>query len=89
LVPPGHHTLGGLSRRSGSGSLRAGPAREHRCNRFNRDRSALATCEHADSPDTGLAEVIVLKQRQFGGDVGTTRRLVWVGARYRDFAYQP
>jgi replicative DNA helicase len=35
--------------------------------------------EHANSPDKGLAELIVLKKRQFGDDVGTTRRLVWVG----------
>jgi hypothetical protein len=43
--------------------------------------------EHADSPDKGLAELIVLKKRQFGDDVGTTRRLVWVGESYRDYAY--
>ena len=43
--------------------------------------------EHADSPDKGLAELLVLKKRQFGDDVGTTRRLVWVGESYRDFAY--
>ena len=34
-----------------------------------------------------LAELLVLKKRQFGDDVGTTRRLVWVGESYRDFAY--
>ena len=27
-------------------------------------------------------------KRQFGDDVGTTRRLVWVGESYRDYAYQ-
>ena len=43
--------------------------------------------EHTDSPDKGLAELIVLKKRQFGDDVGTTRRLVWVGESYRDYAY--
>ena len=43
---------------------------------------------HADSPDKGLAGLIVLKKRQFGDDVGTTRRLVWVGESYRDYAYQ-
>jgi replicative DNA helicase len=44
--------------------------------------------EHSDSPDKGLAELIVLKKRQFGDDVETTRRLVWVGESYRDYAYQ-
>ena len=44
---------------------------------------------HPDTPDNGLAELIVLKKRQFGDDVGTTRRLVWVGESYRDFAYVP
>jgi len=43
--------------------------------------------EHTDSPDKGLAELIVLKKRQFGDDVGTKRRLVWVGESYRDYAY--
>jgi hypothetical protein len=45
--------------------------------------------EHADSPDKDLAELIVLKKGQFGDDVGTTRRLVWVGKSYRDYAYLP
>ena len=45
--------------------------------------------EHPDSPDKGLADLIVLKKRQFGDDVGTTRRLVWVGESYRDYAYVP
>lgn len=43
---------------------------------------------HPDSPDKGLAELIVLKKRQFGDDVGCVRRLVWVGERYRDFVYR-
>jgi hypothetical protein len=30
----------------------------------------------------------VLKKRQLGDDVGTVRRLVWVGESYRDFAGQ-
>jgi len=30
----------------------------------------------------------VLKERQFGDDVGTTRRLVWVGESDRDYAYR-
>ena len=38
----------------------------------------------ADSPDKGLAELIVLKKRQFGDE---TRRLVWVGESYRGYAY--
>jgi replicative DNA helicase len=42
--------------------------------------------EHADSSDTGLAERSVFKKRQFGDDVGTTRRLVWVGESDRDYA---
>ena len=44
---------------------------------------------HQDSPDRGLAEVIVLKKRQLGDDVGSARRLVWVGESYHDFADQP
>jgi len=43
--------------------------------------------EHADSNDRGLAELIVLKKRQLGEDVGTIRRLVWVGESYRDFTH--
>jgi replicative DNA helicase len=31
---------------------------------------------HADTHDTGLAELIVLKKRQLGDDVGSVRRLV-------------
>ena len=42
---------------------------------------------HQDSPDKGLAELIVLKKRQLGDDVGSVRRLVWVGESYRDFTY--
>jgi replicative DNA helicase len=42
--------------------------------------------EHPESTERGLAELIVLKKRQLGDDVGTIRRLVWVGERYRDFA---
>lgn len=36
---------------------------------------------------TGLTELIVLKKRQFGDDVGTSQRRVWVGESYRDYAY--
>ena len=43
---------------------------------------------HQDTPDKGLAELIVLKKRQLGDDVGSVRRLVWVGESYRDFTYQ-
>jgi replicative DNA helicase len=42
--------------------------------------------DHPDSAEKGLAELIVLKKRQLGDDVGTIRRLVWVGESYRDFA---
>ena len=42
---------------------------------------------HQDTPDRGLAELIVLKKRQLGDDVGSVRRLVWVGESYRDFTY--
>jgi replicative DNA helicase len=42
--------------------------------------------DHPDSVQKGLAELIVLKKRQLGDDVGTIRRLVWVGESYRDFA---
>lgn len=39
--------------------------------------------------DKGLAELIVLKKRQLGDDVGSVRRLVWVGESYRDYAHRP
>jgi replicative DNA helicase len=42
--------------------------------------------DHPDTPDRGLAELIMLKKRQLGDDVGTIRSLVWVGERYHDFA---
>jgi replicative DNA helicase len=45
--------------------------------------------EHADSKDRGLAEVSVLKKRQLGEEVGTVRKLVWVGESYRDLAETP
>ena len=44
---------------------------------------------HSDTHQRGLAELIVLKKRQLGDDVGSVRRLVWIGERYRGFAYQP
>jgi replicative DNA helicase len=44
---------------------------------------------HSDTVDRGLAELIALKKRQLGDDVGSVRRLVWMGERYRDFASQP
>jgi replicative DNA helicase len=40
---------------------------------------------HQDTPDEGLAVLIVLKKRQLGDDVGSVRRLVWVGESCRDF----
>ena len=36
---------------------------------------------------SGLPELIVLKKRQLGDDVGSVRRLVWVGESYRDYAF--
>jgi replicative DNA helicase len=45
--------------------------------------------EEMDNPhtdDKGLAELSVLKKRQLGEEVGTMRRLVWVGESYKDFA---
>ncbi len=43
--------------------------------------------DHPESTERGLAELIVLKKRQLGDDVGTIRRLVWVGESYRDFTH--
>ncbi len=53
--------------------------------------------EEMDHPGTGdddndndvkkLAELSVLKKRQLGEEVGTMRRLVWVGESYKDLAY--
>ncbi len=47
--------------------------------------------EEMDHPGTDkddhLAELSVLKKRQLGEEVGTVRRLVWVGESYRDYAY--
>jgi len=42
--------------------------------------------EHGDSKDKGLAELSVLKKRQLGEDVGSMRKLVWVGESYHDLA---
>jgi len=43
--------------------------------------------DHPETTDKKLAELIVLKKRQLGDDVGAIRRLVWVGESYNDFAY--
>ena len=43
--------------------------------------------DHPETTDKKLAELIVLKKRQLDDDVGTIRRLVWVGESYNDFAY--
>ena len=43
--------------------------------------------DHPGSDDKGLAELSVLKKRQLGEDVGTVRRLVWVGESYKDLAH--
>jgi replicative DNA helicase len=45
--------------------------------------------DHPDTKDRGLAELSVLKKRQLGEEVGTMRRLVWVGESYKDFDYIP
>jgi replicative DNA helicase len=42
--------------------------------------------DHPDTAERGLAELIVLKKRHLGDDVGTVRRLVWVGESYRAVA---
>ena len=44
--------------------------------------------QHADSQQKGLTEVVVLKKRQLGEDVGSVRRLVWLGERYADLDWQ-
>jgi replicative DNA helicase len=43
--------------------------------------------DHPDTKERGLAELSVLKKRQLGEEVGTMRRLVWVGESYKDYAY--
>jgi len=46
--------------------------------------------DHPGSDDNKrLAELSVLKKRQLGEEVGTMRRLVWVGESYKDFASHP
>jgi hypothetical protein len=44
--------------------------------------------DHPDSNDRRFAELSVLKKRQLDEDVGTIRRLVWVGESYTDFPYR-
>jgi replicative DNA helicase len=44
--------------------------------------------DHPGTDNDRLAELSVLKKRQLGEEVGTIRRLVWVGESYRDFADQ-
>jgi replicative DNA helicase len=43
---------------------------------------------HPDTDDKHLAEVVVLKKRQLGEDVGCVRRLMWLGEKYGDFDWQ-
>jgi replicative DNA helicase len=43
---------------------------------------------HPESTDKGLAEIVVLKKRQLGEDVGAVRRLVWLGERYADYDWR-
>ena len=48
--------------------------------------------DEIDNPQTtsrGLAELSVLKKRQLGEEVGTVRKLVWVGESYKDLAREP
>lgn len=40
-----------------------------------------------DVKNKKIAELSVLKKRQLGEEVGTVRRLVWVGESYRDLAH--
>ena len=44
--------------------------------------------QRTDSQQKGLTEVVVLKKRQLGEDVGSVRRLVWLGERYADLDWQ-
>jgi DnaB-like helicase C terminal domain len=44
--------------------------------------------DNPSSAQRGLAELIVLKKRLLGDDVGTIRRLVWLGESYRAVAYE-
>ena len=43
---------------------------------------------HPDTDNKHLAEVVVLKKRQLGEDVGCVRRLTWLGEKYADFDWQ-
>ncbi len=43
---------------------------------------------HPDTDDKRLAEIVVLKKRQLGEDVGSVRRLVWMGEYYADFDWR-
>jgi replicative DNA helicase len=45
--------------------------------------------DNPQSNDRGLAELSVLKKRQLGEEVGTVRKLVWVGESYKDLAHTP
>jgi replicative DNA helicase len=44
--------------------------------------------DNPQSAQRGLAELLVLKKRQPGDDVGTIRSLVWLGERDRHVARQ-
>jgi len=43
--------------------------------------------DNPQTNDRGLAELSVLKKRQLGEEVGTVRKLVWVGESYKDLAH--
>jgi len=44
--------------------------------------------DHPESTERGLAELAVLKKRQLSEEVGTVRRLVWVGESYHHLVYR-
>jgi len=43
---------------------------------------------HPDSEDKLVTEIVVLKKRQLGEDVGSVRRLVWLGESYGDLDWR-
>ena len=43
---------------------------------------------HPESEDKLVTEIVVLKKRQLGEDVGSVRRLVWLGESYGDLDWR-